>query len=59
MAEFEKLDEKRKLTDRCDRGGRIPFDVNFSGKGFDFDHRTERPFLGHNGFTHWVKRLRR
>ncbi len=39
MAEFEKLDKKRQLTDRCDRGGRIPFDVNFSRKGLDFDRR--------------------
>ena len=27
-AHFEKLDEERQLSERCDRRGRIPFDVD-------------------------------
>ena len=35
--EFEKLDKKWQLTYGCNRGGLIPFNMDFSRKGFDFD----------------------
>ena len=59
MAEFQKLNKKRQLTNGRDRRRRILFDVDFSRKGLDFDGRRQRPFFSHNGFTRWVKHFRR